>query len=221
MRKITESYIRYIVIEDNKLEFFIFLNLLYVLSAILVNEFIIHDELYYRSFGNQLSINAIDSLISFRNTWKWLSYATIPLILTLKFLLVATFLSMGSIVASHKLTFRQIFGITMACEVVFLTANFITTGNLLFSEVNTLEDLSVTMFSLASMIPESSIETYLYVPLQSFNVFLLVYIFFLSWCYKTVTGYPFNQSLILILATYGSAFIMWIILIMYLLISYA
>jgi hypothetical protein len=220
VRKITDSYIRYIVIEDNKLEFFIFLNLLYILSAILINEYIIHDELYYRSLGNQLSITAIDNLITFKNSWEWLSYAAIPLVLTLKFLLVATFLSMGSIVVSHPLTFRQIFGIAMACEIVYLSANFIITGNLLFSDVDTLEDLNVTILSLASLIPEST-ETYLYVPLQSFNLFLPVYIFFLSWCYKTVTGYPFNQSFILILATYGTAFIMWIILIMYLLISYA
>ena len=209
------------MLESNKLEFFILLNLLYILSAIIINEYIIHDELYYRSLGSQLSINVIDNLVSFKNKWQWIGYFGVPIVLLVKFLMVATFISMGSIIASHKLTFRQIFGIAMAAEVVYLTANFITTGSLLFSDINTLEDLNINLLSLASLVPESSIETYLYVPLQSFSVFLLVYILILSWCYKTVTDFPFNQSFILVLATYGSAFIMWIILIMYLLISYA
>ena len=220
MKKSAAGYIRHIVLENNKLEFFILLSLLYLLSAVIINEYIIRDELYYRSLGSQLSFSMIDELISFRNKWQWISYAGIPVILTIKFLLVGTFLSMGSIVAGHKLTFRQIFAIAMVAEVVYLAANFIATSNILLSEVNSLEDLNVNILSLASLVPESATATYIYVPLQSMSIFLAIYILFLTWCYKAVTGYPLRQSLTLVIATFGTAFIMWTILVMYLLISY-
>ena len=42
-----------IVLKDSKLEFFILLSLLYVLSAVIVNEYIIRDELYYRSHSKK------------------------------------------------------------------------------------------------------------------------------------------------------------------------
>ncbi len=212
--------VRDIVLKNNKFEFFILLSLLYVLSAVIVNEYIIRDELYYRSLGSQLSINVIDELISFRNKWQWIGYAGIPIILALKFLLVATFLSMGSLVAGHRLTFKQIFAMAMVAEVVYLAASFITTGNFLISDISSLEDLNVSLLSIASLFPATATRTYIHVPLQSISLFLLTYILFLTWCYKTVTGQPFRSSLNLILITYGTAFFMWTILVMYLLISY-
>ncbi|MFO7924663.1 MAG: hypothetical protein R6U58_13325, partial [Bacteroidales bacterium] len=191
------------------------------LSSVIVNEYIINDELYYRSLGNQLSINVIDELINFRNKWQWVGYAGIPLILAIKFLLVGTFLSMGSIVAGHRLTFRQIFALAMVAEVVYLAASFISTGNILFSDIKALEDINMSLLSIASLIPESAAKPYIYVPLQSISLFLVIYILFLTWCYNTVTGYSLRSSFSLILATYGTAFILWLILVMYLMISYA
>ncbi|TVR70534.1 MAG: hypothetical protein EA408_11115 [Marinilabiliales bacterium] len=212
--------VRYIVLKNSKSEFFILLSLLYIFSAVIVNEYIIHDELYYRSLGGQLSLNVIDQLISFRNKWQWVGYIGVPLILAIKFLLVATFLSMGSLVAGHRLTFRQIFAMAMVAEVVYLAASYITTGTLLISGVQTLEDLNVSILSLASLFPHTATQPYINVPLQSISLFLAAYILFLTWCYKTVTGHPFRSSFSLVLTTYGTAFFMWIILVMYLLISY-
>lgn len=213
------AYVRQIILENNKLEFFILLNLLYILSAVIVNEYLIRDELYYRSLGSQLSINIIDELISFRNKWQWLGYASVPLVLSLKFLLVATFLSMGSLVAGHRITFLQIFALVMVAETVYLSASFITTGNFLISGVHTLEDMNVSLLSLASLFPPTT-EPYIYVPLQSISLFLAIYILFLTWCYKTITGSRFRNSFTLVVTTYGTAFFMWTILVMYLLISY-
>ncbi len=221
MLKSGVNYIRHLVIESNKLELFILLSLLYLLSAILINEYVLNDELYYRSLGSQLSLPVIDELIRFRNKWQWISYLGIPVILAIKFLIVSTFLSMGAIVAGHKLTFRQIFAMAMVAESVYLSANLITTGNILLSDIKSLEDLNLSLFSLASLVSESNIEQYFYVPLQSISIFLIIYILYLSYCYRIITGFPFRQSLILILSTYGTAFVMWTILIMYLLISYA
>ena len=214
------AYVRQLVLGNSKLEFFILLSLLYVLSAVIVNEYIIRDELYYRSLGSQLNINVIDELISLRNKLQWIGYAITPLILALKFLLIATFLSMGSLVAGHRLTFKQIFAMAMVAEVVYLAASFITTGNFLISDIRSLEDLNVSLLSIASLFPDTATRPYINIPLQSISLFLLTYILFLSWCYKTVTGHPFRSSLNLILITYGTAFFMWTILVMYLLISY-
>ncbi len=215
------AYVRYIVLKNNKLEFFVLLSLLYLLSAIIVNEYIMRDELYYHSLGSQVSINVIDELIGFKNKWQWFSYAGIPVILAVKFLLIGTFLSMGSIVAGHRLTFRQIFALVMVAELVYLFASFITTGILLISDIQSLEDMNISLLSLAPLVPGAADKPYIYVPLQSISLFLLIYILLLTWCYNTVTGYPLRSSFSLILATYGTAIILWLILVMYLMISYA
>ena len=215
------AYVRYIVLKNNKLEFFVLLSLLYLLSAIIVNEYIMRDELYYHSLGSQVSINVIDELIGFKNKWQWISYAGIPVILAVKFMLIGTFLSMGSIVAGHRLTFRQIFALAMVAELVYLFASFITTGNLLISDIQSLEDMNISLLSLAPLVPGAADKPYIYVPLQSISLFLVIYILLLTWCYNTVTGYPLRSSFSLILATYGTAIILWLILVMYLMISYA
>lgn len=218
--KITSS-IRYIVSENSKLEFFVLLSLLYLFSAIIVNEYILVDELYYRSLGDQVSLPVIDQVISFKNKWQWLGYVSIPAILALKFLLISTFLSMGALIAGHTLTFRQIFAITMIAELVYLAAGFVSTGSIIFSDINTLDDLNVDILSLASFVTESEIESYLYFPMKSISLFLMIYILFITYCYNIITGFPFRKSFHLILSTYGTAFILWNILVMYLLISYA
>ncbi len=220
MVKKVSTYVRQIVLEHSKLEFFILLSLLYILSAVIVNEYIIHDVLYYCSLGSQLSLNVIDELISFRNKWQWIGYAGVPIILALKFLLVATFLSMGSLIAGHWLTFKQIFALAMVAELVYLASSLITTGTLIISDIRSLEDLNVSLYSLASLFPATATRPYIHVPLQSISLFLATYILFLAWCYKTVTGQPFRSSFTLVIITYGTAFFMWTILVMYLLISY-
>ncbi len=221
MKEKVTSCIRYIVCENGKLEFFVLLSLLYLFSAIVVNEYILVDELYYRSLGDQVSLTVIDQMISLTNKWQWLGYVSIPVILALKFLLLSTFLSMGALIAGHLLTFRQIFAIIMIAEMVYLASGLISTGSIIISDVSTLEDLNISILSLASLVQESEIEPFLYYPLKSISIFLLIYILLIAHCYNIITGYSFRNAVHLVLSTCGTAFILWNILVMYLLISYA
>ncbi len=214
-------FFKNIITSNNRFELFILLTLLYLLSAVLINEYVIHDELYYRSLGEHMNISVIDELISLRAKWQWTGYIGIPVVLILKFIITGTFISMGVIITGHKLTFGQILTITMIAEFAYLTASFVTTINLMTAEISTLEDLGATPLSLASLIPSSSVKQYLYVPMKSINLFLVLYILLMAWCYKISANCSFNQALTLILPTYGTAFVLWNLLVIYLLISYA
>lgn len=212
--------IKNIITGTNRIELFVLISLLYLLSAVIVNEYVIHDDLYYRSLGEHMNLSVIDELISIKNKWQWTGYLAVPVILFLKFLVIGTFISMGMIMAGHKLRFKEILAITMIAEFAWLGANFAATMNLMTAEINTLEDLQVSSLSLASVLHSGEIEKYLFVPLQSINIFLVLYTLLLSWCYKIAANCSFNKAFTLILSTFGTAFILWNILVMYLLISY-
>ena len=97
------------ILHVNKKYFFALITLLYVLFAIIINEYILTEEHYYRTFSEQLSANQIDEILNLQVKWYRIGYVLIPFSIAIKLSLVATVLKIGVIFSNLKINFKQLF----------------------------------------------------------------------------------------------------------------
>ena len=109
----------------NKTQIFILLGCLYCLINILISTFVIDDQIYYNSYGEQISIERIDKMIQFKNNWEWITYIIIPISLLLKYSLVGLCIMIGVFFSGLDLSFKKAFQIVMFADIVLLLGQFV------------------------------------------------------------------------------------------------
>jgi len=208
--------------ETKKLEFFLFISLLYVLFSVLLNEFIIKDELYYQTLGEQLARERIEEFLEFKHKWDWIAYLIIPVVLFFKFLFVALCLETGSIFQGYKTSFKQMFHIAMFSELVFLFAQMLKTIVIVFAKFENLNELQyVASFSLLSVLSKKDIDPWFIYPLQTINIFEILYWFFLAYMLKIILEKGYHKMLKFALSTYGVGLLIWVILVMFINVNFS
>lgn len=208
--------------ETKKLEFFLFISLLYVLLSVLLNEFIIKDELYYQTLGEQLARERIEELLEFKHKWDWIAYLIIPVILFFKFLFVALCLETGSIFQGYKTSFKQMFHIAMFSELVFLFAQMLKTIVIVFAKFENLNELQyVASFSLLSVLSKKDIDPWFIYPLQTINIFEIIYWLLLAFVLKTILEKEYYRMLKFALSTYGVGLLIWVIVVMFINVNFS
>lgn len=208
--------------EIKKLEFFLFISLLYILFSVLLNEFIIKDNLYYQTLGEQLARERIEEFLEFKHKWDWIGYLIIPVILFFKFLLVALCLETGSILQGYKTSFKQMFHIAMFAELVFLFAQMIKTIVIALTKLEDLNELQyIASFSLLNIINNKNIDPWFIYPLHTMNIFEIVYWLFLAFILKTLLQKEYTRMIKFVLSTYGIGLLILIIVVMFINVNFS
>ena len=208
--------------EIKKLEFFLFISLLYVLFSVLLNEFIIKDDLYYQTLGEQLARERIEQLLEFKHKWDWIAYLIIPVILFFKFLFVALCLETGSILQGYKTSFKQMFHIAMFSELVFLFAQMLKTVVIALAKLEDLNELQyIASFSLLSIINNKNIDPWFIYPLHTINIFEILYWLFLAFILKTLLQKEYTRMIKFVLSTYGVGLLIFIIVVMFINVNFS
>lgn len=211
----------------NEKGYLLFLSVItiYWLLNYVTNEFVLTDSLMYNSLYGQLPEQYIDSAIAFHRRWAWVSYAILPVILALKWLFISAFIATGSVFMGFNVRFRQIFKITMVCEWLFVTVGVINFIILLFSNAQSMEEIQgfnlVSTLSIGHLIQGVEGLQWLVAPLQSLNIFQLIFVIALALGVSVISNEKFGKSLTLVMKSYGAAFVIWIVLIAYISVSYA
>ncbi|MBA7585038.1 hypothetical protein ES708_27008 [subsurface metagenome] len=208
--------------EIKKLEFFLFISLLYVLFSVLLNEFIIKDDLYYQTLGEQLARERIEQLLEFKHKWDWIAYLIIPVILFFKFLFVALCLETGSILQGYKTSFKQMFHIAMFSELVFLFAQMLKTVVIALAKLEDLNELQyIASFSLLSIINNKNIDPWFIYPLHTINIFEILYWLFLAFILKTLLQKEYTRMIKFVLSTYGVGLLILLIVVMFINVNFS
>lgn len=189
------------------------------------NEFVLTDSFMYNSLYGQLPEHYIDSAIAFHRKWVWVSYAILPVILVLKWLFISAFIATGSVFMGFDVRFKQILKTTIVCEWLFVTVSVINFIVLLFSNVQSIGEVQgfnlVSTLSIGHLIKGVEGFEWLVAPLQSLNVFQLIFVIALSLGISVISNEKFGKSLSLVARSYGAALCIWLILITYISVSYA
>jgi hypothetical protein len=151
---------------------------------------------------------------------SWISYAFTPIMLLVKFSLVSLVLYIGIVFCNiqDKVSLGSVFKIVMASEIIFVFAGL---GKFLwfylFGGNYDLNDLGFFYpLSLINFFKTSEVNRLWIFPLQTVNVFHLVYIISISYGLRKVCKIEKPDSDKIVLLSYLPALVLWVTLIMFL-----
>ena len=190
--------------------------LIYWLSrSVLVNEIV-----FYNSYSEQLSYERSMKLFDELNRLSWINYVFLPLMLVIKFTIVSTVLYTGIFFCDLKkdISFSTVFRIVTGSEIIFVFAGIIKfLWFFLFAGNYDLNDISFFYpLSLINLFDQSEVSKYWIFPLQSANVFQMLYILILSFGLNRAGAIEKTKSEKVVIWSYMPALLFWIVLIMFL-----
>lgn len=201
---------------------FLFLIIGYNLVVILSNKYILTEDLYYYSLGEQLTLDKIEQLFFLKSKFEWLNYVFVSLSLIIKLILIAIVLYTGVLLSSLTVKFKNLFRIVLQTEFLFLFAIFIRFYWIYFF----IDDLSLTKLgyfqplSIINFLKTEEIAAFLVYPLQLVNLFEIGYWFLLAYLLMNLIKKSFWKSFEFVLSTYGVALIIWVVFVVFLTLNF-
>ncbi|MCH7785829.1 MAG: hypothetical protein IIB06_10515 [Bacteroidetes bacterium] len=181
------------------------------------------DELYFQFYGEQLSYERIVELIEIQNKWLWLGYLLLPIIYFIKFFLISCVLLMGIFILGLEVRFQDVFKITVFSEFIFFIPMLMKLVWFGFIERDySLQELiDYAPLSLDNILDVTETSPWLSPLLKSISVFELAYWMLLGYGLYQVLEKPFKQTMGLVAASYGSAWIVWQVFVIFLMINFS
>ncbi len=198
--------------------FFVFFCFVSILQSFILNKFVFTNDVFYKSYSEQLTTEKIQDLLHTISKVKWFVYSLTPILYIIKFTIVAMVLATGDLVFDYKMGFRKLFQIAMIAETIFLVPQSIKLiWFLVFENAETIRQVgSFEILSIYSMFNEQDIYDWLRYPFSLANIFELTYWLILAIGIKHITNFNFNKSLKFVLSTYVSALFLWAVFVVFL-----
>ena len=184
---------------------------------------LLDDSLYFNAFAQQFSYERINAIIEQNKKWGWIGYASTPLIYLIKLSLITTCLSLGYFFTKNRFNFSSFFNAVIFAELIFLLPIIIKLLWFLFIKTDyDLNDLSLFYpLSALNLFDVETVPRYWLAPLQTLNLFEVVYWFLLAYGVADATGFSFKRSFGLVMSSYGVGLVLWVVLVMFLTITYS
>uniref|UniRef100_UPI004048E34B hypothetical protein n=2 Tax=Flavobacterium sp. TaxID=239 RepID=UPI004048E34B len=196
----------------------------------LSNYILTYDEKMYNLYNNILTKRQIDELLDLKVKWQIFTYVIIPLILLIKTALIASVLYIGTFFYSKiKVTFKQLFDAVVKAEFVFLGVGVLKIVWFYFFQTNyTLEDLQYFYpLSALNIVGYQGLESWFIYPLQVLNLFELAYWLLLAYFIGKLAftekdkGKPMDLGFKIVATSYGSALLLWVVVVMFFTLNYS
>lgn len=204
----------------NKLYLFIILVsanaiMLWLSKNLLINEIILSN-----SYSEQLTYERSLELMTAIKKYSWIGYLAMPISFSLKFILISGVIYIGVYFCElcEKISFRAVFGVVVASEIVFLTASVLKISWIYFFWGN--YNMSYIKFfyplSLANFFNEADVDKLWIFPMQSLNLFQIFYILILSVGLEVQSGIVRSKTEKIVLISYLPGYLIWLTLVMFL-----
>ncbi|WP_237854550.1 hypothetical protein [Rhodohalobacter sulfatireducens] len=193
---------------------FVSITAIYLVLAYISDQFILGDEVYIRSFSDQ----TIEAVLNMRERYGWLNYVFIPVTLFLKISFPALCITIGTVLSSLEIKFKTFFKAVLLAEVVFILAQILYLINLSrHLDALTIEkSLNYFPLSVISIYGVENVVLWLHYPLQTLNLFEVFYILIISWLLSRQWKPNFIESLNIVLPSYGTGLLLWLVLVTFL-----
>lgn len=208
----------------------IILSILTVLFSFISVHILPVNDLLYQSYTEKLTTAQIEKVFALQEKWQWVSYAIVPVLLLLKVIVIASVLYVGTFFYSKaKVTFKQLFNAVVKAEFVFLGVGVLKIVWFYFFETNyTLEDLQYFYpLSALNILGYQGLEAWFIYPLQVLNLFELAYWLLLSYFIGKLAftekdkGKPMDLGFKIVASSYGSALLLWVVVVMFFTLNYS
>lgn len=197
---------------------FVLVCLLSLIILFILNSHIFTNQIYYRSFSDQLTSQGLETFLGLKDRYGWVGYVYTPIILLLKVSFVTVCISIGTILSSLDCKFITIFKSVILAESVFIIAQIVY----LFNLSQNLDSLTLETASnyypltALSYFGIENIVSWLHYPLQTLNLFEVFYILFISWLLSKQWKPDFLESINVVLPSYGIGLLLWMALVVFL-----
>ncbi|AZQ64760.1 hypothetical protein EI427_21280 [Flammeovirga pectinis] len=211
------------ILKSNKLTFFILLVFLSWLIQFISSEFLFTEDVWYSTYGEQLTIEQIDGLLEWNLEYWWFAYVLVPIILGIKVILITLALIIGAVLFDISLSFSKTMGVVIIAEYIFLIPSFFQ----LFwfstiTNVTTITDMvSFTPWTLWYYLDHEELMQWVNYPLNLVNLFELFFIISLTFFTKKFLVEEDQNAYKIVLYGYGSGLLTWAIFISFLSIQYS
>lgn len=193
------------------------LNLLTIMVSQLT---LINEIVFFNSYSEQLTYDNAKELFQKMMSYSWVSYAIAPALLLLKFSAISTVIFIGIFFNDlhREVTLGKVFKVVIASELIFIAASIVKLLWFIFFAGNyTLEDMSFFYpLSLINLFSRSEVATYWVYPLQTINVFQVLYVLFLALGLSKISPVKKQIADRVVLVTYVPAIAVWVTAIMFL-----
>jgi hypothetical protein len=169
-----------------------------------------------------MSFERITGFLNRAENLKWATYCVIPVIYGLKILLITVIILAGLLIFDYRVTFIKIVQVVLVSEFIFLIPFAIRI--IWFNWVDTTYDLNdIQKFyplSILNIIDSKNIDSWLFYPFQILNVFELMHWLVLAFGLMKVSEYKYSDMFKVVLASYIPALFLWVVIVMFLSITY-
>jgi hypothetical protein len=189
--------------------------LIWLSRTLLINEVV-----FYNAYSEQLTYDRALKLFEDMKRVSWISYAVIPIILLIKFSFISLVIYTGVVFYNDqkKASLGSVFKIVMASDIVFVLVGivkfiwfYLFAGNYDLNDMQFFYPLSLINFF--NRLEISKIWVY---PMQTVNLFHLIYILSISCGLNKVSLIEKSDSDKIVIFSYIPAVILWVVLIMFL-----
>lgn len=187
--------------------------LISLLFAWFVQTQVLTDEIYYNYLSDRLTADKIESTIQMQKRIGLAGYLFIPVGLLLKIGFTVVCIATAISFTGYQISFKTIFKIALVAEVAFILSILLKMFILfMFKDINSLEELrNFAPFSLFALFNASAVPEYLRYPLQTINLFEVLYCILLAAGLQFYLSKSFKNMFRLVLASYGIGLLCWVI----------
>lgn len=165
--------------------------------------FFISDILYYNTYGDQLSLETIDSIIGNSKKYAWLGYISAPFVLLIRITFTTLCFYTALFFKNIESNFSSCFNIAIKADVSFVFLGLFNIIYHLAVPAENLIDLAGNPLSLIYYMNMDSIPKYLLYPIGLINLFEFLYWGLLISLIKYRYKFSVSESFKFVLSSYG------------------
>jgi hypothetical protein len=171
-----------------------------------------------------LTSSQIEDFFNFQKKWQWFGYLFVLIYTLLKTCMIAIVLYIGTFFYSkNDVTFKNIWTCVIQADFLFLLIPVLKIIWLYFFQTKyTLEDIQYFYpLSALNIVGYKGLEPWLIYPFQTLNLFELSYWLILAFFIGKATETTMDHGLKIVASSYGSALLLWVVVIMFFTLNYS
>jgi hypothetical protein len=194
---------------------------LFTICYYLIQHFLITKNVYFNSFGEQLTLTQIEDIFNIQSKYEFLSYLLLFFIGLLKYIAISLILYIAFIISDLKVSYYSLIKVVAICEIIFLLPLILKLIWFLNKDSNfTVEDVQFFMpLSLLNIFDYTTLNKILIYPFQLLNVFEIIYWIALAYGISKLINNNFDKAFKIVLSSYIPALIVWVVFVMFLTIT--
>ncbi|MBG6063674.1 hypothetical protein IWX83_003490 [Flavobacterium sp. CG_9.1] len=199
------------------------LSICYIFIIELANFILKTDLLIYNSLAAKLGKEQISEILNFQKKWEWVSFLSTPVFFLIKITLISSVLYIGTAFSDTKIYFKAIFDNVIKAEFIFLLVPIFKIIWFYFFQTSySLEDIQYFYpLSALNIVGYKGLEPWLIYPFQTLNLFELSYWLILAFFIGKATETTMDHGLKIVASSYGSALLLWVVVIMFFTLNYS